>query len=1322
MEKRSRKIALCFVSISVGLFLALASLLSFAYFSKKDIYDGYISGQVELLFDRLSDDGLTAYSAAEGITADKTADWGTRENPYVISNVRHLYNLSELQRLGYFEKKHLGEVQPEIPYFVISTPDYLPTVIDGSDYRAIWPIGSEAYPFIGSVKGATGADCTVGGHSAGTSVIYNVKVKGDPHEPDVGLFGNVGFLGTPPADGSADMTFTGTPSTLSSLLLYDVQIKVDASLFDAVLAFIEDIALVGEGGHRYSFTELYGAADSTLYDTVPHENHHIGILAGHLSYSIVERISVFYSDSEIAAIDLTDTEEVDGVAPSYFSAAGILGFIYNMNPEYDEESGAITGGSGSNTSDLYYGIVGGGGIEAGDKAGYVLAKSIYEAYGYAAGAPLGEGDAFLIKNATDENDKPLCEEWVANGNGTGQFYFYDGVFTFALSSQADTIEKTFTDTPPELVLGSTDPTKWHADLSEGEKLLAAYLRPITNDSDLAAAAGAGKRLVVMHEATSAQPVMLSLFNASNPGTSGKLNVRFTTAGKNRTYLDAERIAKLLAEHDEDAEKFLASFEAGTDPALAEAIVSSLRSGDGAYYALNLASTTGEDADPEAALDALREEYKIYATLPGGYAHFSGDTPVSVEASGAVDYYDYATSPYDGYFYYTGTLLSGFTYYWQPKNGDPTTISGSGWGASSTFGDQVATWQGEGIYSRGGYTGAVVNGNNGTFLNTNNAANANGASLRKPISARVNYFYRPVGSNVYYYMTDTQQATPLTITAGDATGNTTSAGLPYYTKNGQTGILLDRYSLYSFYSPGKTASTADDNYMRMVMANFGFWNGGTQYTLWNGTDANMVAGTFQADGLIGGNATPDSAEGNKNAVVKFNPDGSCYIEYSIGTVAQYMCYNGNEAFNTALARTDATKMRIYVLETTQAINHGSISYLPDDGTGGQILRGDEYVFWPQATVEVGNGYQKSSVDANVTDQFSLVSLVSLGWNNGNALDNGGVLHAGNLTHKFKMTKGISFGRTISISSLLGGWLDIDDIATAGIVQAPVGPEGTRANIPAGGVAFRVNKVPEGGQKIRVIVALPQTAHYKGEDDYDLGEYDRYFCLWEMPEAGSNFVQTFEAEDYVERFPLPRSHRFEPGTLASSATEGEYITVSYGGQSFRSYLNGERLLVAYEFHVMDVGIYVLGTSTEGGKEGDASPMEIVYFSVGGVASAGRDGAGGSQLGTVDFVYAYGGRIVTVSEDVSTDSEGREDYNTYYPSYCLLYMLSVDGGEGFAPINHERVYIERFISEDPPLSSEGYRTTDSLATFGFRREGDRLSRIVQYSRLADNVIEDE
>ena len=1323
----------CIGSMLIGLFLALSCLFTYAYFSKKDVYDGFVSGQVELLFDRLNDEGLAAYAEAEGVVVN-TADeaWGTRENPYVISNVRHLYNLSELQNLGYFEKKHLSKNTAtdlsNIPYFVISTPEYQPVAIDGDGYRAISPIGTEEYPFIGSVKGATGAPCTAGGYSAEVSILYNLRVSGDPNEPDVGLFGNVGFLGTPPAENSEDMTFRGTPSVLSCLVLHDVTVTVDYRLFDAVEAFLDDIIL-GKGGHRYSFSELYNEKDNSLYYGVPHENHHIGILAGHVSYTKVEYISVFYSSGDIAAIDLLDVEPVDDVAPNYFSAAGILGFIYNMNPEYDLASGSMTGGSGSNTSDLYYGIIGGGGLGVGDKAGYVLAKTIYNAYHYANGAPLGEGDTFLIKNATDESGTPLCEEWVSNGQKTGQHYFYDGVFTFALSSQEDAIVDTFADTPPTISLGENDPSKWSPGLSSGEKILTAYLRPITTDSDLADAVQANQRLVVMHEATTSQPVMLSLYNGSVSKLSGKLNQRFTTAGKNRKYTDAETLTMLLEEYDEDREKFLQSFRDDVDdPALIDAIMASLRAGDGAYYALRLDSTTSEDADPKEALKDLREQYKIYATLPGQSAHFSGETPVTADDSGAVDYYDYASSTYAGYFYYTGSLIQGYSYYWQPKTGGaPTSISGNRLGPSRTFSDTGTDWQGEDVFSASGYTGVVINGNEGTFYDSNNAANANGGSLRKPISGRVSYFYRPVGEDAYYYMTDTQKTNPLTITSDHATGSTTSAGLPYYeVKVGGTtykGILLDRYSLYNFYSPGadNVSLTSDDNYMRMIMADYGFFNGSIQYTLWNGADGDVGTSTFKADGLIS-DSTPNSVEGSKDATVRFNDDGSCYIEYAIGTVAQYMAYNGDEAFTTALSRGDNTKMRIYVLETTQAINHGSLTFQPDEGTNSHILRGDEYVFWPQAVVEVEQGGTKSSVDGSITQQFSLESLVSLGWNNGNASDNGGILHAGNLDKKFKMMKGISFGRTISISSLLGGiFSGIDDFASAGMVQAPVGPEGTKANIAAGGVAFRVNKVTDEGQKIRVVVALPQTAHYKTDDGYDLGDYDRYFCLWEMPEAGSRFQQIFEADDYIERFALPRSHTFEPGTLASKTTEDEYVTVSYGGSEYRCYLNGERLLVAYEFTVREVGIYMLGVSTSGG-DGDEAPMEIVYFSVGGVASTGRDGSSGSQLGTVDFVYADGeNKIVTVSEDVSTNENGEEDYTTYYPSYCLLYMRSQSVDGGFIDINDEEVHIKRYITDlSPPMSSDGYQSTDSAATFEVWRLRGGQTRIVQYSRLADNIIE--
>ena len=1374
MVKTHKRIAIYVLSALVGLFLAFSFVVSYAYFAKKDIYDGYISGQVELLFDRLDTDGMNAYGAAEGITADPTAVWGTKENPYVISNVRHLYNLSELQRLGYFERNHLSEnTQTDlshVPYFLISTPKYEPVAIDGTGYRAISTIGTEQHPFIGTVKGVKGTPCSIGGYSSEVSVLYNVEVKGNPQDPDVGLFGNVGFLGSPPDASAADQTFTGTPSILSTMVLYDVTVKVESDPLKVVEEFIEDIALsLAAGtsydkaeGHHYIFTDLYKADDLTAYNAIPHENHHIGILAGHVSYSIVEFISVFYSSGDIAAIDISDTQAAkDGTAPNYLSSAGILGFIYNLNPEYNEQAGSLLGGSGSDNADLYYGIVGGGGLESGDKAGYVLASSIYNAYGYTeSGAAMG--DTFLLKNAYTAGGAAtgtaLCEEWIANGRGTGQFYFYDGVFTFALSSQEDTIEDTFGDTTPTISLGSTSSDGWHAMAGGGRVLIAAYLRQLTSDAELQVAVDEGKRLVIMHE-ESTSPVMLSLFKESANSGSGKLNERFTTNGIFRNYSDTETMDLLRAEYDaaadrydagQDYTQYLDTFETGTTFADVAAMMGALGAQGSTYRVLTL-----DKAGSDGSVEKLREQYKIFASTTDSAgkeyapAYYAGDVPVSVEENvGMSEYYDYANqTDYAGYIYYTEAdyyIGKRFEYFWQPKEGEAISLgSSTGWGnASPDLTAQQNKWQGETVYQRTyngqTYVGVVVNSGTGKFYNSGNTAYANGASLRKPATSEpIGYFFRNAGTGSYYYMTDPQ--TPITATITATGGRTPISNLPLYTDGTHTGILLDRYSRYAFHTFGETDS---EHYMRIIKAEFTGVGAGTQHTLWNGPDASANnTGTFESAGL-GDDwlvSKPSSVENRVDATVRFVYDSQgnyshCYIEYTIGTVAQYMCYNGNEAFKTSPSTSADTKLNIYVLENTQTISSGTVKFAPDNGI---TLPGDEYLLWPQSVVEVGNGYQKSSVDANINAQFSLVSLADLAWSNGDALNAGGILSGADLRKKFHMVEGINFGGTLSLSALgnsIGGFLggllgNIEDIATSGIVQAPVGTAGIKAKIPAGCVAFRVNKMTTEGQKIRVIVALPTSICYPGEDGYDLGDYNRYFCVWEMPEASSQVVQTFDAEDYIERFLLPRSHPYDPALSTSPPAHGTAnagnITVSYDGTTYGSYLNGERLLVAYEFTIYEEGLYVLGTSADsnGGAFSDKNeaPMEIVYFSVGGVASTGRDGSSGSQIGTIDFVYANNGNIVTVTESSSTDSEGREDYSTYYPSYVLLYMIAdyESGGTGFYDINNECVYIERYITdESPPTSSDGYQTTPSYSVIGYRLLRDKHTRLAQYSRYADNV----
>lgn len=214
-----------------------------------------------------------------------------------------------------------------------------------------------------------------------TSAISNIIVSGNPANADVGLFGYVGYLGTE----KTTEAFTGQISTLSNLVLTDVQVTVQSSLWDAVTAFLEDIAINTTGGHRYSFTELYNTTD---YDKVPHENHHVGILAGHAAYAKIEYISVYYSADNKVAIDLKDETVVEGTEANYLSATGILGYIYNINPTFTngaDGSHTITPGSGDSVGDLSYGTVGGGGSLSGMKSGYVLAAEMYNNYRWERG-------------------------------------------------------------------------------------------------------------------------------------------------------------------------------------------------------------------------------------------------------------------------------------------------------------------------------------------------------------------------------------------------------------------------------------------------------------------------------------------------------------------------------------------------------------------------------------------------------------------------------------------------------------------------------------------------------------------------------------------------------------------------------------------------------------------------------------------------------------------------------------------------------------------------------------------------------------------------
>lgn len=1353
-----RKITLILLVSLLGVIFAASAVVTYAYFSKKEIYDGYLSGQVELLFDRLNDKGVAAYDPVlkaefgDTVAANKNADWGSKEYPFVISNVRHLYNLSELQRLGYFDKKFISQnaagEYSKIPYFLVCTPDYTPALIDGTNFRGITAIGTDKYPFIGSVKGVQNTDTTVSidvnGKKCDTSSITNVKVTGNPQNADVGLFGVIGFLGTVPeiTTENPNPTFEGQISTVSNLVISDIQVTVDSSAWDAVTAFLEDIMINATNGHEFSFSELHGTAD---YDKVPHENHHIGILAGHASYAKIEYVSVYYSSDDVVAINLKDTTDVGGTKANYFSSTGILGYINNINPEVtiNQATGkvTITAGSGDSTSELSYGSVGGGGALSGDKAGYVLAGEMYKKFCYtgAAGNLTQDTDGTIfIKDALDKDGNALCTEWVRDRilwgtQRTGRYYFYDGVFTFALSDQQDIIEPTWnivkdeSGNPvmvdgnysydiPDFTIGQNDDTKWQANTSKGNKAVVAYVKKVTNDEALQTAINNGDQIFVMQEGAESL-FLMSLYEQSTAG-SGNFNEKYTTPGTTQKFA-SDQLVNALADAYISGEIAQLPADITNEYKDVNKLANALKSGE--LKAINVGITSSG-----VSLDDLKLKYKINPAVTGNHKYFVGDTPVSVNADGTIQqYYDYAKSGYAGYFYYTTETRSTpiipipyevYTYYWQPlQQGVEASIviSETRNGPSDYFNNNTIStekWANENVYTYNGKTGVLVNKTDGNFYSTNSTANANGATLTKPATGdALYYFYNDVRTDDESKKVYTHSTGGGTYTLGQLTdtGNKSTSDQPIYqSSDGKNGVLLDRYPTYTFSN--------GDKYLRMVEATFQrLISYGTHYALWNGSNtAANTATNFNHS--FGGTITP-TVSNSTEATLRFAPDGTCYIQYSIGSTGLYVNSTGS-AFNTAASNASAgTKLCIYTVEGTQGIAYGRITYDPIDDPASDT---DSYSF------SAGEYVLKAEVDpqTQATD-YVVTSLEELSWNNGF----GQTLSRTDLLSKFKMIKGITFGASFN---LLNGTL-----GSSGIITAPVGTDGVEANIPQACIAFKINK-PNIQAKIRVILSVAVSEYYPGEKQgetlkYDLGDYTRYFNLWKMEAAGESIIQIFNANSYLERFEVLRSHPYEPTT---SAADAQHITVKYNNADYRCYLNGDRILIAHEF-VVDTsasadgtGVYCLGMSgiDANGDTVENVPMEIVYFSADGVASSGRDGASGSQIGTIDFVYDYNNTIVTVKDSSSTDENRNEDYNTYYPSYCLLYFNNSQELAGstadnptFVSINNEVLKVRRYVDMTAD-SDTNHNDTPSLSTMTFSLEGDKYVLIVQYSRVADNVRE--
>ena len=188
-EKKSvgKKLLIVFaITVSIAL-LSVAGIIGYAYFStvprvytEEGTQIARLGMNLSLLFDKIDSDAVavdtdlgilqsktTDAQGNEVITNyryDGTKDWGTPQNPYLISELRHLQNLSVLQDIGYFDQLYISQNyengsykgdgtvadpgNPIMPYFLVCAPDGSATTIDGEGL-VIRPIGNDAYPFIG---------------------------------------------------------------------------------------------------------------------------------------------------------------------------------------------------------------------------------------------------------------------------------------------------------------------------------------------------------------------------------------------------------------------------------------------------------------------------------------------------------------------------------------------------------------------------------------------------------------------------------------------------------------------------------------------------------------------------------------------------------------------------------------------------------------------------------------------------------------------------------------------------------------------------------------------------------------------------------------------------------------------------------------------------------------------------------------------------------------------------------------------------------------------------------------------------------------------
>lgn len=1330
-----------FLSVTLVL-IAAVTITAFAYFSTR-VYvytnDGdknvaHLGMNLSLLFDKLNSGTTDGAKISDGTelpfinpvngsnyTFLSSADWGSAQNPYVISDIRHLQNLSALQDIGYFDEHFIQDNFQKAdgnlvldangeriytagsnvkPYFLICKSTGEPVTINGTGV-VIKPIGNEEFPFIGEIGGAFVEGTTmVNNLSSDTSTIFNITVQSKIAMPDHGLFGHISYLGQSPDEvafkaNAGSGKFLGYVSKVSDILMADVSLVVkNAGLWDTFVDWV---------GHIFSFTETGQEEDFTI----PHETNHIGILAGHVTYTDVNNISVYYSDDNKVCIDLHDLathkdDDTHTLKANYFSSTGIIGYIYSMNPQY--VGNEIKIGTGSSTASV--GSLGGGGSASGVNPGYVLAAQMFDLYSqYSKPAIMTDDDLPTYKSGNNNlGYKILVSVKLTPKTENGQ------------TSMVPTI--IYTDEIGRALTPSTN-TYSYTDSAGNTTNLRHWtytqlgVDANGNQTSTTVTLADGPYFFCQMELADKDSV-----NGFDKDSNGN-NIFYPT------YYTYNSLTNTIVEvKGTDDEETLIGYKVSTTGApiaVVELNIVSNVSSDMFLY-----TAKDKDGNPVCA--------QWYRTrLLSGILGWIGLN--TTEATGR-------------YYFYDGV----FTFALSGLQDAIREI----WPAVVVEGEAISTVPNFTLAPEGGWqTGIVSNGEHTVTLT--------------PVTGAVNttdlYVLAFTGTDGELYFMNLNAAAAGEGYAGQfaqasetdifedrvLTAVEGSSGA-YKVRLGSTVMdkrLLDNY-LISYNGTNEiNAANNPDNKLGIYIETFStirdqyivsrqLYSGGEDYHEATGEEGigQYVYRTYnycypltiQVDNT--GGATIQF-EGTYDYYVVGGWNGRHPVwEKETGKSPRYMSYTAttnNYGISTnqfTLSETAPTnKPTLYKVTygyEKPADGEVQLGMTVDPNFANSVVKGpfpaNQYVLYPQSILGDGT----NGITTHVSDDpiYGLIDVAMLGkvkdddlfgtWKFEDGKLLGEYTSNGDFTglkYMFDLQNGVKYG-TVTANFLQGDWDGGD-----AFVKAKLGTDGAEAFIPMGCISFKVNKDPAPNDpiKIRVIVAVP-TSGVASNADYN---EDYYFALWKSSvDAGTTEQLEHAKNNAIYKFELPRSRPLYRGeTLVDTHAKPVKIRVDSNDNgkidgdeatTYETYLQGEMVLVAYEFTVTEAGVYTIGTTNED------SPMQIVYFSADGVASLGRDGTGGAQLQGIDFVYDNAnGKIVTVT-DVAPDTIVGENYDYYYPSYCVLYLDNhLRFNNEFVRIYHEEIYIRRQYLKD---SQEDVKTQLSLNV----KSGAELTKNDGYVKL--------